>query len=125
MMTALAEMARQERETQAELERERRVEAECQEAARRDADDREGYDRYLAEWESWFGDADEGQYGYYRHGKHVPYTVHRLTFTEWRQHYTALDAAGKQFDAAEKAEDLAGMDAALMASLPHELALLV
>lgn len=85
----------------------------------------EEYQRYLELWASHFGAADSGDYGYWRFGRYVPVTVHRLTLEEYHVHVAALDAAHAQFQIAHAAQDLAGMDQALAASLPHELALLV
>lgn len=83
------------------------------------------YEEYQNNWLEMFGNEMTGDYGYYRRGIRVPYTVHFLTLAEFNQHLEALEQATAEFKKAHIANDDTGMGNALAAALSHELALLV
>jgi hypothetical protein len=83
------------------------------------------YQSYLDNWETHFGDADEGEYGFWTHGQRVPHTVHKLSPAEFDAHLEGMKAADAAFDQAMEAEDHEGMAQALADGFPHELALLI
>jgi len=83
------------------------------------------YEGYIDTWEDRFGDDTQGEYGYWRGNRHFPYQVHRLSPDEFETHRQALVAASVEFEAALAADDDQKMEAALNASMPHELALLL
>jgi hypothetical protein len=80
---------------------------------------------YLGHWEAHFGDADEGEYGFYTRGQRIPHTVRKLTPEEFEGHLEGMKAADAAFDQAMEAEDHEGMAQALANGFPHELALLI
>lgn len=83
------------------------------------------YDEYLETFEDMFGDVDEADYHYWKHGKKVPCVIKRLTFQQFTEHVAACDKYSAAWDAAYKADDGAAMDAVLDESFPHELVLLL
>jgi hypothetical protein len=83
------------------------------------------YQSYLDIWEAHFGDADEGEFGFYTRGQRIPHTVRRLTPEEFEEHLEGMKAADAAFDQAMEAEDHEGMAKALADGFPHELALLI
>jgi hypothetical protein len=83
------------------------------------------YESYLDNWEAHFGDAEEGEYGFWTDGQRIPHTVHRLSPAEFDEHLEGMKAADAAFDQAMEAEDHNGMAQALADGFPHELALLI
>ncbi|MBM3135535.1 MAG: hypothetical protein FJZ89_09705 [Chloroflexi bacterium] len=83
------------------------------------------YQEYLKSWQERFGESAWGEYGFWSGGVYHPVPAHRLSETEFTQHVNGLEAASARFADARAKTDLAGMDTALIDSLPHELALLI
>lgn len=83
------------------------------------------YQDYLDNWHDHYGDDDTGEYGYYRYGKHFPYTVHRLSEEEYNLHIKSVDECGERFEEARLRKDGDEMDRLLAESFPHELELLL
>jgi hypothetical protein len=83
------------------------------------------YEEYLEVWRQHFGDAETGEYGYYPGSEHIPCNITRLSPEEFEKYVKRAVEADEAFYRAMRADDDAGMEAALTASFPVELALLV
>lgn len=83
------------------------------------------YQDYLNNWAQNYGDANTGEYGYWKGNRHFPYRVHRLTESEFARHVAALDAAQTEINEAMAGNDDEAIRAAFNKSLPHELELLL